>query len=137
VTSPPFALKGIEHVLLLVNGMDSALAFYQDVLGARLESRITRYAMAELRAGASHIDLVDTSALEGAWARPPVDGGRNVDHLAVRLDSCEASAVRRHLAACGTEIVEERTNEEPDGESLSFYVRDPSGNLVELMGARP
>ncbi len=85
MTSPPFALKGIEHVLLLVNGMDSALAFYQDVLGARLESRIPRYAMAELRAGASHIDLVDTSAPEGAWARPPVDGGRNVDHVAVQV----------------------------------------------------
>jgi glyoxylase I family protein len=135
--APPFSLKGIEHVLLLVNAMDSALAFYQDVLGARVESRIPRYAMAELRAGASHIDLVDTSAPEGAWARPPVEGGRNVDHVAVRLDSCEAAAVRRHLAACGAQIVEERINEEPDGDNLSFYVRDPSGNLIELMGAHP
>lgn len=135
--APPFALRGIEHVLLLVNGMDAALAFYQDVLGARLEARIPRYAMAELRAGASHIDLVDTSVPEGAWARPPVDGGRNVDHIAVRLDSCDAAALRQHLAASGTEIVEERINEEPDGKSHSFYVRDPSGNLIELMGARP
>jgi glyoxylase I family protein len=92
--------------------------------------------MAELRAGASHIDLVDTSAPEGAWARPAVDGGRNVDHVAVRLDSCEAAVVRQHLVACDAEIVEERVNEEPDGETLSFYLRDPSGNLVELMGAR-
>jgi catechol 2,3-dioxygenase-like lactoylglutathione lyase family enzyme len=134
--APPFALKGIEHVLLLVQGMDSALAFYEDVLGARLETRIRRYAMAELRAGASHIDLVDTSAPEGAWARPPVEGGRNVDHFAMRLDSCEAAAVRQHLVACGATVVEERLSEEPDGEKLSFYVRDPSGNLVELMGAR-
>jgi catechol 2,3-dioxygenase-like lactoylglutathione lyase family enzyme len=137
MSPPPFVLKGIEHVLLLVNGMDSALSFYQDVLGAQLESRMPQYGMAELRAGASHVDLVDTAAPEGAWARPPVDGGRNVDHVAIKLNLCDAAAVRRHLAACRVEIVEERLEEEPGGQSLSFYVCDPSGNVIELMGALP
>jgi hypothetical protein len=49
--SAPFTLKGIEHVLLLVDGLERSIAFYQDVIGARLETELPRYAMAELRAG--------------------------------------------------------------------------------------
>jgi len=130
---PPLELRGIEHALLLVGDMDAALAFYENVLGARLESRLPRYAMAELAAGESHIDLVDISGGEGAWARPPVPGGRNVDHIALRVRG-EAAAVRRHLAAHGVEVVEERLNEGASGAELSLYVRDPSGNTIELMG---
>ncbi|HZV77505.1 MAG TPA: VOC family protein [Candidatus Babeliales bacterium] len=132
---PPFRIDGIEHVLLLVSGMDKALDFYQDALGARLESQFPKYAMAELRVGASHLDLVDILAPEGAWAAPPVAGGRNVDHIALRVGKCEETAFRRHLAAQAVEIVEERANEEPAGKSLSLYVRDPSGNTIELMAS--
>jgi glyoxylase I family protein len=132
-TSPPFELRAIEHVLLLVGDMDAALAFYENVLGARVESRFPRYAMAELVAGESHIDLVDVSGNAGAWARPPVAGGRNVDHIAIRV-SGEAADVRRHLAEHGIEVVEERRNQDASGASLSLYVRDPSGNKIELLG---
>lgn len=132
-TSPPFELCAIEHVLLLVGDMEAALAFYKGVLGARLVTRLPRYAMAELVAGESHIDLVDVSERAGAWAKPPVPGGRNVDHIALRL-SGEAAAVRRHLTEHGIEVVEERVNQDASGFSLSLYVRDPSGNKIELLG---
>jgi glyoxylase I family protein len=132
---PPFTLKGIEHVLLLVRGMDEALAFYSGVLGARLETRLPEYGMAELQAGDSHIDLVDIAATEGAWAQPPVAGGRNVDHFALRLNPCDEEALRAHLVKHGIEVVEERVDENPQGKTLSLYVRDPSGNTVELLCA--
>ena len=122
-------------MLLLVRGMDETLAFYQGVLGARLETRLPEYGMAELQAGDSHIDLVDIAATEGAWAQPPVAGGRNVDHFALRLNACDEEALRGHLAKHGIEVVEERVNENPQGKTLSLYVRDPSGNTVELMCA--
>ena len=131
---PPFVLHGIEHVLLLVNGMDEALAFYEGALGAVVESRLPRLAMVELRAGASHLDLVDTAVPEGAWARPAVAGGRNVDHVAIRIDATDEAALRRHLAARDVAIVEERIEETAAGRSLSLYVADPSGNKLELIG---
>ena len=134
VSGPPFTLEGIEHVLLLVNGMNEALAFYERVLGAALESRLPQYGMAELRVGASHLDLVDTSVPQGAWAKPPVTGGRNVDHIAIRIDASDEAALRRHLAACGVEIVQERSEKTAAGRSLSLYVRDPSQNTLELIG---
>jgi glyoxylase I family protein len=133
---PPFRLEGIEHVLFLVSDMEEALAFYEGALGAVVESRLPRYAMAELRVGASHLDLVDTSAPEGAWAKPAVAGGRNVDHVAIRIDAANEAALRHHLAAGGVAIVEERIEETAEGNTLSLYVRDPSGNTLELI-SRP
>jgi glyoxylase I family protein len=132
-SSPPFRLGGIEHILLLVNDMERALAFYEGVLGANVESRLPQHGMVELRAGASHLDLVDTSVPQGAWARPPVGGGRNVDHVGVRLESAHEESLRRHLAAHGVAIAQERINEDAGIKSLSLYVSDPSGNTIELM----
>jgi catechol 2,3-dioxygenase-like lactoylglutathione lyase family enzyme len=131
---PPFELEAIDHVLLLVDGMDSALQFYEAVLGAHVIARIPQHGMVELRAGGSSIDLVDISSQEGNWAVPAVPGGRNVDHIALRLRSFAERAARDHLAAHDVAIVEERTDGDASGKTLSLYVRDPSGNVVELIG---
>jgi len=133
MTRPPFAIDAIDHVLLLVAGMDESLAFYEGVLGAVLESRLPSYAMAELRVGRSHIDLVDTTSAQGRWARPDGAGGRNVDHIALRLGPCAESALREHLAAREVLVIEERSEEGLEGRSLCLYVRDPSGNQIELI----
>jgi glyoxylase I family protein len=136
LSPPPFVIGGIDHVLLTVNDMEAALAFYERVIGAQLEARLPKYGMAELRAGASHIDLVDANAPEGAWALSPASGGRNLEHFALRIDGCDQAALRHHLAAHSVAIVEERGDDEPGGKSTSFYIRDPAGNTVELMGIR-
>ncbi|HEX3370395.1 MAG TPA: VOC family protein [Candidatus Cybelea sp.] len=133
MTRPPFAIDAIDHVLLLVQGMDESLAFYQGVLGAVVESRLTNYAMAELRVGRSHIDLVDTKSPQGHWARPDGAGGRNVDHIALRLGHCGEGALREHLASRDVVIIEERSEEGLEGRSLCLYIRDPSGNQIELI----
>lgn len=134
--SSPFSIKGIEHVLVLVNDLERALTFYEGVLGARVESRLPTYAMVELRAGGSHVDLVDTSSPEGAWAAPPVSGGRNVDHIGLRVSAASEGAVREHLSANDVAILEERVEEGTGRRMVSFYVRDPAGNTIELMMAR-
>ncbi|HVR45340.1 MAG TPA: VOC family protein [Candidatus Binatia bacterium] len=126
----PFTIDRLDHVLVIVNGMAESLHFYGDVLGCDVESRLPDYGMVELRAGSSHLDLVDTAVPQGAWARPAVAGGRNVDHVALRLGRVDERALRDHLAEHGIAIAEERI--EDDG-TLSLYVRDPSGNTIELI----
>jgi glyoxylase I family protein len=130
---PPFSLEALDHVLLLVRGMEGSLVFYEDVLGARAESHLPQYAMVELRAGTSHLDLVDVAAPEGRWALPSVHGGRNVDHIALKVGACDENELRRHLAMHDVAIVEERSENDARGAILSLYVRDPSGNVVELI----
>ena len=131
-TSPPFSLEGIDHVVLLVDGMAASLAFYRDVLGCTVDRELPRYGMLQLRAGAALIDLVDIGCEEGGWARPEIAGGRNLDHVCIATGAWDEAAMRGHLAAHGVEIVEEGQRYGARGEGLSFYVRDPSGNTIEL-----
>jgi glyoxylase I family protein len=134
---PPFALEGIDHILLLVSGMKPAVRFYTEVLGCRVEGELPQYGMLQLRAGAALMDLVDIAAPEAGWAKPPVAGGRNVDHLCLALGIHDEAELRRHLARHRVEIIEEGVHGGSRGESLSLYVRDPSGNVIELKGPPP
>ena len=131
---PPFALEGLDHVVLLVDGMDAARDFYCDVIGCTVDNALPQYGMLQLRAGAALIDLVDIGSEQGAWARPDAPGGRNVDHVCIATGAWDEAAMRAHLAARGVEIVEEGIRYGARGEGLSFYVRDPSGNTIELKG---
>src|ERR1051325_1330070 len=63
---PPFALEGIDHVVLLVDDMERARAFYCDVIGCSVDRALPEHGMLQLRAGAALIDLVDIASREGA-----------------------------------------------------------------------
>jgi glyoxylase I family protein len=134
--SPPFTLQGLDHVVLLVDDMAAAQSFYREVVGCTVERDMPRYGMAQLRAGAALIDLVDIGGEAGAWARPDVAGGRNVDHVALDTGDWDEAAMRAHLAAHDIEIVEEGLRGGAKGEDLSFYIRDPAGNQIELKRSR-
>ena len=136
-SKPPFRLEGIDHVLLLVNGIKPAAQFYTGVLGCTVEEQLPQYGMLQLRAGSALIDLVDISVPEASWAKPPVAGGRNLDHLCLALGAHDEGALRRHLARHRVEILEEGVHGGSRGESLSLYIRDPSGNVIELKGPPP
>ena len=130
---PPFALEGIEHILLVVNGIERSIRFYEGVIGCRLEVRYPQWGMAQLRAGAALINLVDVSVPEGAWAKSETPG-RNMDHLCLALGRHDEKALRAHLASHGVAIEEESVHSGARGESLSIYVRDPDGIMLELKG---
>lgn len=127
--APPFIIIGIDHLLLHVSGMANAERFYCGVLGCSVAHRLPHFAMTELAAGSSSVALVDTADPNGSWALKDTRPGRNLDHFALATGPWNEAAMRGWLAAHNIEIEEERSDE--DG--LSFYVRDPSGNLVELL----
>ena len=132
---PPFRLRGLDHVVLLVGDMELAKLFYCDVVGCSLDRDLPPYGMAQLRAGASLIDLVDITTDEGAWSRPAVEGGRNVDHICLATEGFDPDALRAHLAANGVEVVEEGIRYGATGDGYSIYFNDPFGNQVELKSA--
>ena len=129
---PPFELDGLDHVVLLVRGMDRALRFYRDVIGCSIDRQLPQYGMAQLRAGRSLIDLVDVDTQEGGWGRPPVEGGRNVDHVCIATRGFDAERMREHLAKHGVDIVEEGIRYGATGDGYSVYFNDPFGNQIEL-----
>ena len=132
MTQPPFRLKGLDHVVLLVRNMAQAQRFYEQVLGCAVDRALPQYGMLQLRAGASLIDLVDIESSAGKWARPEITGGRNMDHVCIATGPCDEQAMRAHLARNGVDIVEEGIRYGAEGDGMSFYIRDPSGNQIEL-----
>ncbi len=132
---PPFELDGLDHVVLLVRDMDQARRFYCVVVGCSVDRELPQYGMAQLRAGRSLIDLVDVSSDAGAWCRPPVEGGRNMDHLCIATGGFEPEQMRAHLAEHDVEIVEEGVRYGATGDGYSVYFNDPFGNQIELKSA--
>jgi glyoxylase I family protein len=130
--SLPFQLERLDHVVLLVTDMAVARRFYCDVVGCTIDRELPQYGMLQLRAGASQIDLVDVSGEEGAWGRPPVAGGRNMDHVCLATAGFEPEALRAHLAERGVDVVEEGMRYGATGDGYSIYFRDPFGNQIEL-----
>lgn len=132
MTRPPFVLEAIDHVVLLVRDMTEAQRFYEQVLGCTVDRALPQYGMLQLRAGASLIDLIDIGSAEGEWGRPEVEGGRNMDHVCIATGPCDEHDMRAHLARHGVPIVEEGIRYGAKGDGMSFYIRDPSGNQIEL-----
>jgi len=132
MSRPPFTLEGLDHVVLLVRDMAEAQLFYERVLGCTVDRALPEYGMLQLRAGASLIDLVDIGSAEGEWGRPEIEGGRNTDHVCIATGPCHEQMMRAHLARHGVLIVEEGIRYGANGDGMSFYICDPSGNQIEL-----
>jgi len=133
-TKPPFSLVGLDHVVLLVTDLDRAMAFYREVLGCQPGFSYPQLGMEQVWCGNSLIVLQDYMRPEGDWARPPVEGGRNTDHVCIALSPFDHDAMRAHLKAHNVEIVEEAFHGGARGMGNSFYVLDPFGNKLELKG---
>ena len=131
---PPFALEGLDHVVLLVDDVARAEAFYCQVIGCTVDRALPEYGMLQLRAGAALIDLVDIGSEAGTWARPAVSGGRNMDHVCIATGAWQVAEMTDHLARHGVDIVEQGVRYGARGHGLSVYVRDPFGNTIELKG---
>lgn len=130
-----FQVLGLDHVVLRVRDIDRALAFYRDVLGCTLERSLEEMGLYQLRAGRSLIDLVPVeSELGRMGGAPPASDGRNVDHIALRIDPFDAEALRTHLQAHGITRGEVARRYGAEGQGPSIYIEDPDGNTIELKG---
>lgn len=136
MTASALNVAGIDHIVLRVANVARSLAFYEGVLGCRLERHQENIGLWQLRAGSALIDLVNVDGVAGMrGGTAPGKDARNVDHVALAVRPFDASALRTHLTAHGITI----DGEGPDnygatGDSPAMYIHDPDGNMIELMG---
>ncbi len=129
-------VAGIDHVVLRSADAERLVAFYGEVLGCAVERRTApEVGLVQLRAGNALVDIVSVDGSLGrAGGAAPGTGGRNMDHLCLRLLDFDEAAIRRHLASHGVEAGETARRYGAEGSGPSIYISDPDGNVVELKG---
>ena len=123
----------LDHVVLRAHDAEALSAFYNAVLGARVERELD-IGLIQLRAGSILIDIVPADSQLGRQGGPPPGPGRNVDHFCLRVDPFDERAIRAHLEACGARAGDTIEVYGAEGFGPSIYVQDPEGNTMELKG---
>ena len=135
INDNPIHIRGLDHVVLRVVGLEPILRFYCDVLGCAVERWADDIGLVQLRAGQSLIDLVPVDGKLGrAGGSAPGHGGRNMDHFCLRVDRFDGERIRSHLARQGIASGDVSSRYGADGQGPSIYLEDPEGNQVELKG---
>jgi len=135
MSSAPFTIKGLDHIVLRVRDRDRMVRFYCGILGCTLEREQAEIGLTQVRAGHSLIDLVPVDGKLGRMGgAAPGNEGRNLDHFCITLDGYDEGRIRAYLTAQGVEIGEAGSRYGAEGEGPSLYVSDPEGNVVELKG---
>lgn len=132
----PFTLKHIDHLVFRVSQLERSIAFYENVVGCKLAKRRDDLGLIHLRAGQSMIDLISLDGPIGAkGGAGPGSGGRNVDHLCLRIEPFDEAGLLAHLAAHGvTPLGPVSDNFGAEGDGPSLYIEDPDGNVIEFKG---
>lgn len=132
----PFEVQRIDHVVLRVEDIARAIAFYQSLLGCDVVKRRDDLGLAHLRAGASMIDLMAVNGPLGLkGGASPGREGRNMDHLCLRIQPFDETAILAFLDKMGVDHTPEADlNFGAEGDGPSVYFTDPDGNKIELKG---
>lgn len=122
-----FSPKGISEIVLVVKDVGRAAAFYQEVVGLKMDQRVDEnwcWLWAGLPGAPQRIGLTTGPLSYGAeHIRGPM-------HFALRIEPEELEAAIAHLRAKGIEI--EGPVRFEDWNARSIYFDDPDRNRVEL-----
>jgi len=128
-------VREIDHVVLRVCDLERMKGFYCDVLGCAVEKVQDAIGLTQLRAGRSLIDLVTVEGPIGQMGgAAPGKGGRNMDHVCLRVEPWDADVILGFLKANGVDPGEVVSRYGAEGTGPSIYLTDPEGNVVELKG---
>ncbi|MFQ5663690.1 MAG: VOC family protein [Terriglobia bacterium] len=122
-----FSVKGISEIVLVVKGVDQAAAFYQDVVGLKVDNQPEKNFL-WLWAGAP-----GTPQRIGLTTGPLSYGAEHIHgpvHFALRIAPEELDAAMAHLKAKRIEF--EGPVRFDAWNARSIYFDDPDGNRVEL-----
>jgi len=129
----PFAVQGLDHVVIRAKDIESMLGFYRDLLGLPVLKYNEPLGLWHLRAGDAMIDLVDMAGPLGEKGGPAPTESRNVDHVAIQIHPFDEAALKAFFGDQGVwteDAARERFGAQ--GTGLSLNLKDPEGNGVEL-----
>ena len=125
----------LANTRLYVEDYDSCLKFYRDILGLEVAmiSQVDRYV--ELATGETKLTIMCRSKVKEYFgSRTAVAFGQKDDAIALSFSVKDVDAACKYLENQNVEIVSAPWNFADWGVKLAL-IRDPEGNLVELVEA--
>lgn len=123
----------LDYVVLVVADLDRSLAFYTGTLGLPLQYRAEKYA--QIHAGTTRLSLYTRDAMQETLGAElaPASPSAPAFELGFKVRDCDAAFAE--LVAAGAPAATRPTTR-PWGQRTA-YVRDPDGNLIELVEDLP
>lgn len=126
----------IDHVAIAVRDLDTAVAWYESVLGARVahRERIDHDGVEEalLEVAESFIQLLSPTTASSPVARFLQRRGQGIHHVGYRVADCAAALER--LRAAGVQLIDEKPRPGSRGTTVAFvHPRGAFGALIELV----
>lgn len=126
----------IDHLGIATNGIDDALAFWQDALGLEnvhtevVEEQKVRVAM--LPIGESRIELLEPTSDDSPISRFLEKRGGGIHHIAVQVEDIEATL--QQLKAKGMRLIDETPRIGAENCLVAFvHPASANGVLLELV----
>ncbi len=122
-------IEGFDHLVLNVEDLDTTLRFYEETLG------LEALRVEEFRRGEAPFPSVRISpdALIDLVQRPRATESNNVDHFCLIIEPTDMELLAAEMKSKGVEVSGEPGRRwGAHGYGLSFYIKDPEGNTIEL-----
>jgi len=128
-------IKQIDHLAVLVEDIQQAVAFWRDGLGMEVSHQqdvpTEQARIAFLPVGDSEIELVQPTTDDSGLRRYLEKRGPGMHHVCLQVDDIEAMLAR--LKARGIELINEAPRTSADGKKYAFiHPRSAGGVMVEL-----
>ena len=127
-------IKKINHVAILVNDIESALSFWRDDLGLRLDhtedvpSQASKVAF--LPVGEGEVELVEPTNPDSGLAKVLEKRGEGMHHLCIEVDDIEG--MLKQLKDKDVKLINETPSELPGRRMAFIHPKSTNGVLVEL-----
>lgn len=128
-------VKQINHVAVVVDDMEKALAFWRDALGMELQGMrdvpAEQSRVAFLPLPGSEVELVQPTTDDSGVAKYLARRGPGMHHICLEVDDIEGMLAQ--LSAKGVRLIDETPRTAADGKKYAFiHPKSTSGVLVEL-----
>ena len=128
-------IKSINHVAVVVDDMEKALAFWRDALGMELHELrdvpVENSQVAFLPLEGSEVELVVPTSDDSGIAKYLAKRGPGMHHICLEVD--DIVGMLAQLKAKGVRLINEQPRTSADGKRYAFiHPESTSGVLVEL-----
>ena len=131
-------IKKINHIGIAVNSIEDAIKLYTDALGLKVKDieivEAQKVRTAIIPVGESKIELIESTAPEGAIAKYIEKRGEGLHHLALEVSDIQETL--NTLREKGIRLIDERPRIGVEGTKIAFLHPKETKVLIELVEPR-